>query len=317
MIEIVFSDSAGGSLKMAQRYGEGEFEQGAIGVIANREDGEKLTEEELDLLWREIEDRQRLEWAMATPLGGSPADVYAFHMALSLGGLSDLWAMRERALQWLWSVYPEDMGSSAEQMIGRMRADLQAVLGRAAAGESLRIWYSRQPDELCGLYWFLSELQPIEEKLGEVYLVQIPEWELDESDDLKRIAGSGEVSAAGWHRHLALQRLMAPAFLRHCAECFFRLRAEDAPLRAVITDEVMSVSEDFYDAFIAREIAGEAEEFAEARLIGGMLGQYRLGIGDAFIAHRIDAMVSDGRLAVVKPAPEDAPRYHRTLRKCR
>ena len=50
MLEIVFSESACGALKLAQRYGEGRYRGGAIGVIARNEDGSEPSREELDRL---------------------------------------------------------------------------------------------------------------------------------------------------------------------------------------------------------------------------------------------------------------------------
>ena len=59
MLEIVFSESACGALKLAQRYGEGRYRGGAIGVIARNEDGSEPSQEELDKLRREAEERER------------------------------------------------------------------------------------------------------------------------------------------------------------------------------------------------------------------------------------------------------------------
>ena len=56
MLEIVFSESACGALKLAQRYGAGEYRGGAIGVIARNEDGSEPSREELDRLRRLPED---------------------------------------------------------------------------------------------------------------------------------------------------------------------------------------------------------------------------------------------------------------------
>lgn len=56
MLEIVFSESACGALKLAQRYGEGKYRGGASGVIARNEDGSEPSREELDRLRRLPED---------------------------------------------------------------------------------------------------------------------------------------------------------------------------------------------------------------------------------------------------------------------
>ncbi|MDL2295045.1 DUF3658 domain-containing protein, partial [Ruminococcaceae bacterium OttesenSCG-928-D13] len=56
--------------------------------------------------------------------------------------------------------------------------------------------------------------------------------------------------------------------------------------------------------------------FQEAMVIGRVLGKYRLGIGDAWVAHRIEGMIRQGKLEPTTEASKDSPIYHRKLRKC-
>ena len=44
-------------------------------------------------------------------------------------------------------------------------------------------------------------------------------------------------------------------------------------------------------------------------------GKYQLGIGDAWIAQRIEQFVKEGLFEVLTPADPDGPTYSRTLRK--
>lgn len=55
MLEIVFSDSACGSLKMAQHYGQGVYPGGCIGVIISRSDGRKPSKREKRAAQRAID----------------------------------------------------------------------------------------------------------------------------------------------------------------------------------------------------------------------------------------------------------------------
>lgn len=57
------------------------------------------------------------------------------------------------------------------------------------------------------------------------------------------------------------------------------------------------------------------EEFHQATVIGKVLSTYGLGIGGAWIAHRMEGMIAAGALRVVTPPSPDDPVYHRTLRK--
>ena len=48
MLEIVFTDSACGSLKAAQSFGKGKYRGGCIGIFISRGDGTKPTQEEIN-----------------------------------------------------------------------------------------------------------------------------------------------------------------------------------------------------------------------------------------------------------------------------
>lgn len=72
--------------------------------------------------------------------------------------------------------------------------------------------------------------------------------------------------------------------LRSLASRWEELRRENATLRAVLNGALVSVPDTLYDACILRELEKQEDEFMEARLIGQVLGKYRLGIGDAWIA---------------------------------
>lgn len=49
MIEVVFSESAYGSLRIAQSYGMGEYHGGATSVMILKKDGSRPTQEKMSL----------------------------------------------------------------------------------------------------------------------------------------------------------------------------------------------------------------------------------------------------------------------------
>ena len=318
MIEVVFGDSACGSLKMAHHNGDREFSSGIISVIVSRPDGSEPTEEEIQAIQREAEERERLEWENTTPMGGSPADVYDLGFSLSIGDISENipCEKRRKVLEWLYGIYPdidEDSVFTAELM-QRTADAMKEVCSHISAGESVRIWYSNQPDELCGMYWFMAQLNNLELQSDQVILVQLPDWEI--GDENAAMSGWGGVKPSQWHRYLDFQRAATSAFCKSCATHWQRLQQENAPLRAVLNGRLMSVPETLYDEFITCEIAAEEDEFNEAMLIGRVLGKYQLGIGDAWIALRIEEMIRVGNLIpITAPAP-GSPIYHRRLKKC-
>ncbi len=316
MIEIVFSDSACGSLKAAQRFGKGSYIGGAADVIVSHEDGSAPAEEEIRETLRRADEAEKRAWENAVPLGGDPADVYGFHLALSVGDISGngMDSRRQKALRELYRIYPDDGDALAEELLKGAEDALREACEKAAAGEGLRVWYSCQPDELCGLYWFMAQLERLR-YTGEVTWVKLPEWEEKEDGAVVEMSSWGETAPGEWGRFLPFQRPVPSALRRQCAARWQELQAENAPLRAVLNGRLVSVREDIYDSFLLREIEAEPEEFQEAVIIGRVLGKYRLGVSDAFIARRIGKMIRDGKLAQVTQPPQTGPVYHCILKK--
>lgn len=319
MLDIVFSDSACGSLKVAQHYGEGKYQGGCIGVFVSHADGSKPTKEEVEVAQQEAEEKARLAWESATPLSGNTSDIYGFNLVLSVGDISENQPSikRKQTLEHLYSVYPNDEGcQAAQEILKRVNEDLKKVRKRVTLGESLRVWYSNQPDEMCGLYWFMGQLNQWKVHSRQVSIVKLPEWEADEKGNIVQKSGWGEVAPGEWHRYLALQKPVLPVFEQSCASHWQELQRENAPLRATLNGQLISAQETLYDGFILREIAAEGEEFQEAMVIGRVLGKYQLGIGDSWVALRIEEMIHAGKLEAVSAVTEDMPVYHRVLRKC-
>ncbi|NJP41794.1 DUF1835 domain-containing protein [Oscillospiraceae bacterium HV4-5-C5C] len=317
MLEIVFSDSACGSLKVAQHYGDGKFIKGCFGVIVSRKDGGKLTKKEMEAAQREAEEKERLAWESAVPMGGNPADIFGIGLALSIGSITEesFFAHRTEVLERLYSIYPRDVGNEAAQEIVQTAAkNVETVRRRIVAGETARIWYSSQPDEMCGMYWFLSQLKQWGANDAPVVAVELPEWEKPDGTVMQKSCW-GEVSPGEWHRYLSYQKSLPVPLIQGYASRWKELQSENALLRAVLNGRLASVSEDLYDNLIRREIAAESDVFRETDIVGRLLGKYRLGIGDAWVALRIEKMIENGELEIASTVAEDMPIYHRTLKK--
>lgn len=317
MMEIVFSDSACGSLKAAQNYSKGNFHGGCIGVIVTNQDGCEPTQQELEAAQNAVEERERLDWEEATPMGGNAQDVFGFCLILSIGDISkeDFANKRQKAIDALWSIYSDDPSDGTYDLTSHLQKELTTIANRAAQGEDIRIWYSNQPDELCGLYWLMAELQPLEGQLGTVSIVKLPEHEYRDNNTVISHTAWGEISPGEWHRYTAYAEPTTAVFRQLCASRWNSLCEENAPLRAVLNGQLQGVLEDIYDPFINREIASASEEFHEAVIIGNVLGKYQLGIGDAWVAHRIEKMIADGKLTAITTARQGEPSYRRKLKK--
>lgn len=324
MLDIVFGDSACGALKLAQSCGSGAYRGGAVSVIVSHSDGTPATPEETAAAQREAEARARRDWERARPMGGSPADVFGFGLGLDMDGIAGadaageaFWAGRRRMLDRLYGVYPEGP-EAAEELCRHARQSLQTVLDHAAAGEDLRLWTSDEPGERCGAAWLLAVLQNrLPDYAGRVYLAELPRTELQADGTAVQYRGWGEVAPGQWHRFLPLAQELPPALRRVWAGEWLAVQAQDAPLRAVVNGRLQSVPETLYDPLLRAVLAEMDTEFSEAVLIGTVLGRYRPGVGDAWLALRVQAMAEAGELEPVTAAPAEGPGYRRRLRKAK
>ncbi len=103
MIEIVFDDSALGSLKMAKRQGGGR--RGLTVSVAILAETEALAEPKAP---GQPRHQKRMMEQNAVPLEGDPADAFAFSLAHSVGpiGQDGIGEERLAALQRLFSCCP-------------------------------------------------------------------------------------------------------------------------------------------------------------------------------------------------------------------
>lgn len=318
MIEVVFNESAGGSLKVAQHYGKGKY-RGVSTVFIGHSDGRQATKEEIEKAKQEFERKEREAWEKAVPLGGSPADVFCLALVLSIGDISEdiPGNKRQTVLEKLYvRCFPDFEKEHVQEMIDKTKDSLNVISGRLAEGEPVRIWYSNNPDELCGMYWFMNWLRNFyKETTPKVYVVKLPEYEEREDNAVLQKNSWGDVSAEEWSKYVSLQKEVTESVVKMYAIQWKELQKENAMLRAELNGSLASVSENIYDYYISREIDACENIFNAARLIGKILGKYRLGISDSLIHLRIEEMIADGKLEVVTEAEKDMPVYRRMLKR--
>lgn len=307
MLEIVFSESACGNLKLARNYGRGSFPGcGAVQLFVSGE--ECVSEAEQWAALRQAEESARQDWENAVPLELDPQDVYCFDLSLSTGPLTDggLGSVRKAVLRELLSIWDASMAiDQAEAAVNRTAKTLTRLQEAHQAGEPLRIWYSGQPDELCGLHWLLAKLQPLR-STAPIYLVELPSRE--------RASSWGGAAPGDYGRYASLQVPLSPTLLDACAKRWQRLSQENAPLRVNLNGRLQSVNIDFYDSFLLRAIEEQPETFSLAGLII-RLAQTKPGLRVDWLTLRTERMIEQGVLEPLENIPENAPRYRRKLRK--
>lgn len=315
MIEIVFSDSACGSLKLARNYGKGNGV--ATAIFLRHQDDKDPTAEEIQEAQLRAEKDARFSWENAIPLGGESGDVYCFDIALSVGDISDdgLGEQRKSVLRSMLSICPfDDLEHQIEEKMLKSKTALSSVMERYIKGEEIRIWYSYNPDELCGMYWLMAQLWPLNCQTA-INCVKLPVWDYGKANTIISRNAWGEIAPGEWGKYTSCQEKVRPELISAYAMKWRQLQEENAPLRVMLNGQLQSVPEDFYDSFIVREIATQPEQFKMAIVIGNVIGKYQLGIGDAWVSFRIEKMIHNGILEIVQDTPENDISYCRILRK--
>lgn len=319
MVEVVFEDSAAGSLQQAL---VGRYKVAEAGIVLYvREEGEEPLSPEEEARLRAAERRWQQEeaqgWAESLPLPGQPGDILAFPLAHSVGEITEegIGPQREAALRKVMGIYPSLAEEVTQTLLALGRASLEGLLTRAGAGEAVRVWTGPGPDDACGLAWLAQTLRSLGLEKVSVTQVVLPDFWEEPDGTVVRWTGWGEMEPWMWGRLAQTGRRLPANVLQDLAGTWQDLQKENAPLRAVVNGRLMSVPEDWYDPFLRREIAARPAEFSAAQVVGTVLGKYQLGIGDGELACRLEAMVQGGELQqVTYPGPRD-PSYHCRLRK--
>lgn len=285
MIELLFSDSATGSLKCAKALGDGTA--GGVGIILTiDENGNETQKEFIPQPYTDVK------------VEGSPEDVHGIWLCGNVGDISDMsnWKARIDSVNKFFDVY----GSDDFEVDWSQKAALQAeelvekLKYTAETNEKIRIWWSGNSEETCGFYWAMSILQNTNENITSV---KLPEF-IIKNKTLIRYSGTGELAPEDFSDMLCFEQPVTIPERRYYAQCWNKLVKENAPLRAVVSGDLYSVPEDFYD-FILRKFISD-EPLRVAHVIGTALGNGPKGVNDWWYANRLQKMISKKEVEIIE-----------------
>ena len=170
MIEILFTESAAGSMKLAKGIKNIVGSSTAVFIHSN-EEGE-ISPEELEAGRIRVEEEYRKKRENAIQVEGTPRDVVCFPLDLSIGDISDPFSdTRTEFLQSTVMIGGPDFSRIGAELMETARKSLERI---RADREPVRIWTSRNPDEFCGFCHVLTELP----KDADIRVVELPEYEV-------------------------------------------------------------------------------------------------------------------------------------------
>ena len=306
MIEILFTESAAGSMKMAK--GIKNIAGSSTALLILNDDGSNPTAEELERERAKVEEEYRRKRENAIPVEGSPRDLVCFPLNLSMGDISEPFSdARADYLQSTVLIGGPDFSRIGAELMETARSGLERL---RSPSEPVRIWTSRNPDEFCGFCHILTVLP----EHADIRVVELPDYEVI-GKEIRTYSGWGDIDPYELGRFQTLERPLTATERRYFSMLWRTMQQENSPLRAMVNGQFLSVGADFYDGIILRELEKQPREFHEGRLIGEILGRYQLGLGDSLIALRIEEFISRGMFTPATEPMEDRPIYHRFLRK--
>ncbi len=291
MIEVLFGESEAGSMKAAKN----KFVAGTVnGPVSVWVAGKKTPPRKPFAGWIE----------------GTPDEVICLGFMMDIGSIKEPMDSPYRK-ELIGSMYAQNQWEQDEETIKELKNAGDAYVNELYrlkrfldSGESVRIWYSDAPYSRCGLYSLCHILKDYENKISAVKLPEYIVWDTN----IVSYQSWNEVSAEEFAGFLPHERSLSKEEVRMYNTLWGILAEENSPLRAIVNNRLLSVPEDFYDFLIWERLT--SAPLKEARLIGDILGQSQLGVGDWWYARRIEHYIRQGKIRVVEDSKST---YARTI----
>ncbi len=103
---------------------------------------------------------------------------------------------------------------------------------------------------------------------------------------------------------LKLEKPIPESQIKVCSDRWKELRRENAPMRLMVSGNLVSLSEYFLDPFISNTVSTLPSTFTIARLVGDVMGIYELMVGDFPLFERVHKFIERGDLEIIEECKE-------------
>lgn len=183
----------------------------------------------------------------------------------------------------------------------------EALIAFLQKGMPVRIWYSDSPQEYCGLLHVCSLLEQYDSK---AFLIKCPEA-IKGQNEWFFVHGWGQLNPEQITDYMQNCHEASKEEITAFADRWRELVKENAPLRAVISGQAVSVPESFYDFLIKREFPFKSMK--QSRIIGNIMDKNGIGIYGFVYEMRIQKLIDSGEIIVEKSANRDNDRILSTV----
>lgn len=228
-------------------------------------------------------------------------EIICLDLGLDVGEIRNLdnESKRSNALETLFrdgTKAGERVWKEYKERINRYSVMPERLRTLAAEGKPVRIWYGRAPYEVCGYYYTCHLLNDLTDQIS---AVKLPDVLFRQDTNMPyEVSTMGEIAYEEFPSLLAYEKPLNEWEIQIGTMHWERLVQENAVLRASVNGKPMSVQESFYDFMIENTLSEKPQK--EAEVIGNVLGEYEPGIGDGWLAHRIEAGIRKGTVRIAK-----------------
>jgi hypothetical protein len=246
-------------------------------------------------------------------MGSIPSDDEILCLAFMLdhGDISHLATSPERSayilemLQQSGSFNDEQAKKDLNASIERYSQDLDRLIDAAKQGKEIRVWNEMSPASVAGFYHLCFLLNPYDVDL---HYIEIPRRYHNPRYSSNGVSRSLETSLYDRFDELISNEILLPYFdVNYYSQLWRDLKEENAPLRAIVNGQLISVPESIFD-FIILKYLDMAR--VEVSLIGEILLNDQKRLSDYWLASRIQTLIDKGTILVLNDS--DYP-YEREL----
>lgn len=188
------------------------------------------------------------------------------------------------------------LNSWCNQKLRSIRSALSKLDKRLKKGEDIRLWLDNSATDRCGLYWFCDYVKNHDCK---IYIVICPEIELSNTENkyTQKTKWASFTNISFMASFAETAKELSKEEVNLYSEIWQKLVKENAPLRVLIDNKIISTTEDFFDKAILSYVSYEPKP--QITIIGNFLADWYC-VDYCFISERIEYLLEQGLIEIVE-----------------
>lgn len=236
-----------------------------------------------------------------------------FNYGLLCGNIYETQANFEARLQKAFfnNISERKLNSWCNQKLKSIRSALSKMDKHLKKGEDIRLWLDNSATDRCGLYWLCDYVKCYDSKVS---IIICPGIELSNFDnkttEKTKWAAFSNISYMATFVETAKE--LSKAEINLYSEIWQKLVKENAPLRVLIDNKIISTTEDFFDRAILSYVSNEPKP--QVTIIGDFLADWYCA-DYCFVSERMEYLLEQGYIEIVDDKVNNEGSYVvRTLR---